>query len=88
MTRLLLCLTLACLPVEGEILAGFARRDITPKEPVPMWGYGARHDIARVPLQVDTLDSPVERFTIRVDTVRARLVLEWGTFRWSAPIDS
>jgi neutral ceramidase len=24
--------------------AGAARRDITPLEPVPMWGYGARHD--------------------------------------------
>lgn len=24
--------------------AGAARREITPKEPVPMWGYGARHD--------------------------------------------
>ena len=24
--------------------AGAARRDITPREPVPMWGYGARHD--------------------------------------------
>jgi hypothetical protein len=23
--------------------AGFARRDVTPAEPVPMWGYGARH---------------------------------------------
>jgi len=23
---------------------GTGRRDITPKEPVPMWGYGARHD--------------------------------------------
>src|SRR5689334_4400251 len=23
---------------------GAARRDITPKEAVPMWGYGARHD--------------------------------------------
>jgi hypothetical protein len=23
---------------------GVARRDITPLEPVPMWGYGARHD--------------------------------------------
>ena len=23
---------------------GVAKRDITPKEPVPMWGYGARHD--------------------------------------------
>lgn len=26
------------------LLAGAARRDITPREPVPMWGYGARHD--------------------------------------------
>lgn len=24
--------------------AGAARRDITPREPVPMWGYGDRHD--------------------------------------------
>src|SRR5262245_56981889 len=32
--------------------AGAARRDITPKEPVPMWGYGSRHDL----LSVGTLD--------------------------------
>src|SRR5215470_14608243 len=31
---------------------GVARRDITPKEPVPMWGYGARHDA----LSTGTLD--------------------------------
>jgi hypothetical protein len=24
--------------------AGAARRDVTPREPVPMWGYGDRHD--------------------------------------------
>src|SRR5213593_3702275 len=23
---------------------GAAKRDITPKEPVPMWGYSSRHD--------------------------------------------
>ena len=33
--------------------AGVARRDITPKEPLPMWGYGARHDA----LSVGTLDA-------------------------------
>ncbi|HKS37285.1 MAG TPA: neutral/alkaline non-lysosomal ceramidase N-terminal domain-containing protein [Verrucomicrobiae bacterium] len=33
--------------------AGIARRDITPKEPVPMWGYGARHDF----LSTGTLDA-------------------------------
>jgi len=32
--------------------AGAAKHDITPKEPVPMWGYGARHDA----LSIGTLD--------------------------------
>jgi neutral ceramidase len=32
--------------------AGAARRDITPREPLPMWGYGARH----ATLSVGTLD--------------------------------
>jgi hypothetical protein len=48
-------------------------------------GYAPAHDIARVRMQVDTLAAPVEQFTIRVDTADARLVMEWGTFRWSAP---
>jgi neutral ceramidase len=29
---------------EASFKAGIARRDITPQEPVPMWGYGARRD--------------------------------------------
>ena len=52
-------------------------------------GYGEAHDIARVPMQVDTT-AHVEQFTIRVDTAdtgHARLVMEWGTFRWSVPIE-
>ncbi|MBI4326191.1 MAG: neutral/alkaline non-lysosomal ceramidase N-terminal domain-containing protein [Chloroflexi bacterium] len=28
---------------DSGLKAGAAKRDITPKEPVPMWGYGARH---------------------------------------------
>ena len=28
----------------ADLRAGAARIDITPREPVPMWGYGARHD--------------------------------------------
>lgn len=35
-------LSLYALP--AEFLAGAARREITPREPLPMWGYGARHD--------------------------------------------
>jgi hypothetical protein len=54
------------------------------------WGTGYRSsdDIARVAMHVDTLDSPIERFTIRVDTAGSRLVMEWGTFRWSAGIST
>src|SRR5688500_108113 len=51
-------------------------------------GYKAGNDIARIAMQVDTLESPVERFTIRIDTAGSRLVMEWGTFRWSAPIEA
>ncbi len=69
------------------------------------WGtrYRPGEDVARVPMRVDTLRSPVERFTIRVepDTAgdragelagragresAARLVMEWGRFRWSASV--
>jgi neutral ceramidase len=28
----------------ADFHAGFAKRDITPQKPVPMWGYGDRHD--------------------------------------------
>ncbi len=35
---------LAALLCQETFLAGVARRDITPREPLPMWGYGARHD--------------------------------------------
>ena len=54
------------------------------------WGtsYQARNDIARVPMRVETLDAPVEQFTIRVDPAASRLVMEWGTFRWSAPVEA
>lgn len=43
---LLLSLTsLMSLPVAAETFkAGFAKADITPTAPMPMWGYGARHD--------------------------------------------
>jgi hypothetical protein len=38
---------------------GAGRRDITPREPVPMWGYGDRHDALSVgvldPLYADAL---------------------------------
>jgi neutral ceramidase len=41
------------LAAEAVFKAGAAKRDITPQEATPMWGYGARHD----QLSVGTLDS-------------------------------
>jgi hypothetical protein len=51
------------------------------------WGteYRADQDVARRPMTVDSLPANVERFTIRVEPA-GRLVMEWGTFQWSAPI--
>ncbi|MEK7408507.1 MAG: neutral/alkaline non-lysosomal ceramidase N-terminal domain-containing protein [Acidobacteriota bacterium] len=43
----------------GQFLAGTARCDVTPREPVPMWGYGDRHDALSTgvldPLYADAL---------------------------------
>src|SRR4051794_30357686 len=46
MMRLLrwLALPLAAPLLYAQFAAGVARREITPKEPTPMWGYGDRHD--------------------------------------------
>src|SRR5690606_19038218 len=30
---------------DGVFRAGFAELDCTPTKPMPMWGYGARHDM-------------------------------------------
>ena len=51
------------------------------------WGteYRADQDVARRPMTVDSLPANVERFTIRLDPA-GRLVMEWGTFQWSAAI--
>src|SRR3984893_7131681 len=52
---IILCLS----PLSAQFRAGAARRDITPREPVPMWGYGDRHDKLSTgtldPLYVDAL---------------------------------
>ncbi|HXG68786.1 MAG TPA: neutral/alkaline non-lysosomal ceramidase N-terminal domain-containing protein [Blastocatellia bacterium] len=39
-------------PERAVFKIGVARRDVTPREPVPMWGYGERHDM----LSQGTLD--------------------------------
>lgn len=54
-------------------------------------GYAPGRDIARRPMTVDSTPGNVELFSIRVDGAggsdgKSRLVMEWGQFRWSAPI--
>ena len=55
------------------------------------WGtsYDERQDLATAPMKADTLTTPVEEFTISIVPNGASggaLVMEWGTFRWTAPI--
>jgi hypothetical protein len=55
------------------------------------WGteYDEKLNLGKERLSVDTTTSPVEKFTISIAPAGARkgtLVMEWGRFRWSAPI--
>ncbi|HKW46844.1 MAG TPA: DUF2911 domain-containing protein [Gemmatimonadaceae bacterium] len=58
---------------------------------VGQWGteYDQSSDLGRASLDTRTAQAPVEKFTISIAPSDARhgtLVLEWGTFRWTAPI--
>ena len=58
---------------------------------VGQWGteYHESFDLGRAALNTQTITTPVEEFTISIVPADARhgmLVLEWGTFRWTAPI--
>jgi neutral ceramidase len=46
------CAAAQAQSVSNAFNVGAARREITPKEPMPMWGYGARHDL----LSTGTID--------------------------------
>jgi Protein of unknown function (DUF2911) len=55
------------------------------------WGtsYDRSRDLGRAPMTTETLTTPVEQFTIAitgVDATRGTLSMEWGPFRWTAPI--
>ena len=56
------------------------------------WGtaYDRSRDLGRARMTVDTLAQPVEQFTISIPGRDARsgtLAMEWGTFRWTAPLE-
>ncbi len=70
MFRNLIVLVFAATLSGQTFQAGFARRDITPREPVPMWGYGARHDA----LSNGTLD-PLFADALVLDAAGAKLAI-------------
>jgi hypothetical protein len=56
------------------------------------WGteYNRSRDVGTAHIQSATLSTPVDQFTISVGANDARhgtLTLEWGSFRWTAPIE-
>ena len=58
---------------------------------IGQWGteYHLSSDLGRAALDARTVATPVEKFTISISPTDARhgtLVLEWGTFHWTAPI--
>jgi hypothetical protein len=82
------------LPKGTYTLWTIPRRDgaeLIVNRQVGQWGteYHQASDLGRAPLVTQTLASPVEEFTMSIAPSDARhgtLVLEWGTFRWTAPI--
>jgi hypothetical protein len=52
-------------------------------------GYNGKFDIGKAPMASAGPSSPVEKFTISIvstDAHHGTLVMEWGTFRWTAPL--
>jgi hypothetical protein len=65
--------------------------DLIVNRQVGQWGtqYSRAQDLGRAPMRSDTLDTPVESFTISIEASGLRqgtLAMAWGTFRWTAPI--
>jgi len=55
------------------------------------WGtsYNRSLDLGKAPMKAEALATPVEKFTISISPADSRsgtLVMEWGPFRWTAPI--
>ena len=52
-------------------------------------GYNGSLDLGTSRMATETLATPVEKFTISVvaaDDHHGTLIMEWGSFRWTAPI--
>jgi DUF2911 family protein len=65
--------------------------DLIVNKQTGQWGteYNASQDLGRAPMKTDSATTPVDEFTISIQSDDARngaLVMEWGPFRWTAPI--
>jgi Protein of unknown function (DUF2911) len=65
--------------------------DLIVNRQTGQWGteYGRAHDLGRAPMRSDSMDTPVEQFTISIepsDAKQGTLAMAWGTFRWTTPI--
>jgi hypothetical protein len=67
--------------------------DLIVNRQTGQWGthYEEEQDLGLVPLKTETVSAPVEKFTISIVAAgagagRGSLILEWGTFRWTAAI--
>jgi len=76
--------TLWTLPRVGRV-------DLIVNRQTGQWGteYDRTQDLGRASMTSDSVDTPVEKFTISIEARDARhgtLAMAWGTFRWTAPI--
>jgi hypothetical protein len=76
--------TLWTLPRENGV-------DLIVNRQIGQWGtnFDASQNLGVAALRSELVSTPAERFTISIvaeDTQRGDLVMEWGTFRWTAPI--
>jgi hypothetical protein len=65
--------------------------DVIVNKQTGQWGtsYDRTFDLGKAPMTTEVLATPVEKFTISIVTADAHhgtLTMEWGSFRWVAPI--
>jgi hypothetical protein len=66
--------------------------DLIVNRQTGQWGteYSRSQDVGTAPMKSESVDPPLEKFTISIEATDARrgtLVMAWGTFRWTAPIE-
>jgi hypothetical protein len=66
--------------------------DLIVNKQTGQWGteYSRAQDLGTAAMRSESVDPPVEKFTISIEASDARhgtLAMSWGTFRWTAPIE-